>query len=149
MVGNLHRAGRHVLLAGGQGGEHGRHQVVGLHPLDRGRGLAAAPHPQHRPRRVLGPPPCRRPRRRAWIGGGLWPPPRIRSTVSDVFRFHRQRDWNNGEVSTACRSTCSTVAEARNFGTRSSGKLCCGPSDSKIALSLAAACSSKSNVTQN
>ena len=39
--------------------------------------------------------------------------------------------------------------EARNFGTRSSGKLCCGPSDSRIASSLAAACSSKSNVTQN
>jgi hypothetical protein len=66
-----------------------------------------------------------------------------------VFRFHRQRAANNGEVSTACRTTCSTVADARNFGTLSSGKLCCGPSDSKIALSLAAACSSKSNVTQN
>ena len=84
-----------------------------------------------------------------WMAGGFFRPPRIRRMVSEVFRFHRQRDWNNGAVSTACRTTCSTVLEARNFGTCSRGKLCCGPSDSKMALSLAAACSSKSNVTQN
>ena len=84
-----------------------------------------------------------------WIAGGFFRPPRIRSTVSEVFRFHRQRAANSGEVSTACRTTCSTVGEARNRGTLSSGKLCCGPSDSRMALSLAAACSSKSNVTQN
>ena len=83
------------------------------------------------------------------MAGGFFRPPRIRSTVSDVFRFHRQRDWKSGAVSTACRTTCSTDAEARNLGTRSSGKLCCGPRDSRIASSLADASSSKSNVTQN
>ena len=84
-----------------------------------------------------------------WIAGGFFRPPRHRSTASEVFRFQRQRAGNSGAVSTACRTTSSTVPDARNFGTRSSGKLCCGPSDSRIALSLAAACSSKSNVTQN
>ena len=84
-----------------------------------------------------------------WMAGGFFRPPRIRSTVSEVLRFHRQRAANMGEVSTAWRTTCSTEAEARKRGTASSGKLCCGPRDSKIALSLAAACSSKSNVTQN
>ena len=45
--------------------------------------------------------------------------------------------------------TCSTVLEARNFGTVS-GKLCCSPETAaKMALSLAAAAGSKSNVTQN
>ncbi len=84
-----------------------------------------------------------------WMAGGFLRPPRMRSTASDRFRFHRHRDWNIGAVSTAWRTTVSTVGEARNLGTRSSGKLCCGPSDSKIASSLAAAWSSKSNVTQN
>ena len=42
MVGNLDGPGRRVLLAGGQGGEDGRHQIVGLHPLD-GQGVLLAP----------------------------------------------------------------------------------------------------------
>ncbi len=84
-----------------------------------------------------------------WMAGGFFLPPRIRSTVSEVFRFHRHRAANIGDVSTACLTTSSTVPDARNFGTRSSGKLCCGPSDSRMASSLAAACSSKSKVTQN
>ena len=84
-----------------------------------------------------------------WMAGGFLRPPRIRSTASARFRFHRHRAANSGDVSSACRSTSSTVREVRNFGTRSSGKLCCGPSESRNALSLAAAWSSKSNVTQN
>ena len=84
-----------------------------------------------------------------WIAGGFFFPPRIRSTARDRFRFHLHRAANIGEVRTACRTTPSTVLEARNLGTRSSGKLCCGPRDSRMASSLAAACSSKSNVTQN
>ena len=74
-----------------------------------------------------------------WMAGGFLRPPRIRSTARARFRFQRHRAANIGEVSTACRSTSSTVFEARNFGTRSSGKLCCGPSDSRMASSLAAA----------
>ncbi len=84
-----------------------------------------------------------------WIAGGFLRPPRIRSTASARFRFHRQRAANIGEVSTAWRSTSSTVFEARNFGTCSSGKLCWGPSERRTASSLAAAWSSKSKVTQN
>ncbi len=58
MVGDFHRAGRHVLLAGRQRREHRRHQVIGLHPLDSRRVLAAAPHPQHGQRCVEIPPPA-------------------------------------------------------------------------------------------
>ena len=84
-----------------------------------------------------------------WIGAGFLRPPRILSTASARFRFHRHRAANIGEVRTAWRTTSSTVLEARNLGTRSSGKLCWGPRESRMASSLAAACSSKSNVTQN
>ena len=59
-----------------------------------------------------------------WMGAGFFRPPRIRSTVSARFRFHRQRAANIGEGSTACRTTSSTDFDARNLGTRSSGKLC-------------------------
>ena len=41
------------------------------------------------------------------------------------------------------------AAATRSAGTSSSGKLWCGPSESTIASSLAAACSSKLNVRQN
>ena len=47
MIGDLHRARRDVLLAGRQRREHRRHQVIGLHPLDRRRVLLPAPHPEH------------------------------------------------------------------------------------------------------
>ena len=53
-----------------------------------------------------------------WMAGGFFRPPRIRSTVSEVLRFHRQRAANSGEVSTACRTTCSTEAEAREAAAR-------------------------------
>ena len=39
------------------------------------------------------------------MAGGFFLPPRIRSTASDRFRFHRHRAANIGEVSTACRTT--------------------------------------------
>ena len=84
-----------------------------------------------------------------WMAGGFFRPPRMRSTARALFRFHRHRAANSGEVSTACRTTSSTVFDPRNLGTRSRGKLCCGPRDSRMASSLAAAWSSKSNVTQN
>ena len=116
---------------------------------DRGSPAARAPRsPGRRPASGRPRPSGRRIPSAGWPAGSCVPP-RIRSTARDRFRFHRHRAANIGEVSTACRTTPSTVLEARNFGTRSSGKLCCGPRDSKIASSLAAACSSKSKVTQN
>ena len=57
VVGDLHRARRHVLLARGQHREHRRHQVVGLHPLDGRRVLPPAAHPQDGQRGVQVPPP--------------------------------------------------------------------------------------------
>lgn len=86
-----------------------------------------------------------------WIGGGLRRPPRQRSTTSDRLRFQRHRLWNIGDGgdSTACWRTSRTVRELRKRGTSARGKLWCGPSDSTTASSLAAACSSKSNDTQN
>ena len=86
-----------------------------------------------------------------WIGGGFLRPPLKRSTTSERLRFHRQRLWNMGDGgdSTACSRTRRTVLVCRNRGTSASGKLWCGPSDSTTASSLAAACSSKSNDTQN
>ena len=117
VIGDLQRAGCHVLLAGGQGREDRGHQVVGLHPLDGRRVLLPAAHPQHGQRPVQVPPPPRREHRRG------------EHRLPD-HALHRRR-------------------RPGSCGTWSSGKLCCGPSDSKIASSLAAACSSKSNVTQN
>ena len=48
VVGDHHRATRRVLLAGRQRGEDRRHEVVGLHALDRQGVLLAAPEAQHR-----------------------------------------------------------------------------------------------------
>ncbi len=84
-------------------------------------------------------------------GGGLRRPPLNRNTMRARLRFHRQRLVNIGDGgdSTACSSTSRTVFELRNRGTSASGKLWCGPSERTTASSLAAACSSKSNDTQN
>ena len=49
----------------------------------------------------------------------------------------------------ACSSVSATVRLDRKCGTSSSGKLCVSPSDSTMASSVAAACSSKLNVRQN
>ena len=83
-----------------------------------------------------------------WIWGGLRLPLLKRSTVSARFRFHRQRVLKMGVGSTACSSTSSAVLLVTYRAISSSGKLCCGPSDSTMASSLAAACSSKSKVRQ-
>ena len=85
---------------------------------------------------------------RRWRGAGLRRPPLKRSTASDRVSVQRQRTGNIGEKITARRSTSSTVAEARNRGTSSSGRLCWGPRESSTASSLAAAWSSKSKVAQ-
>ena len=86
-----------------------------------------------------------------WMAGGFRLPPFQRRTASERFRFQRQRLVNmaNGGTSTACWSTSPTVAARRKRTTSSRGKECWGPSDSTSASSLAAACSSKSNVTHN
>ena len=85
-----------------------------------------------------------------WIGGGLRLPLRNRSTISERLRFQRQRAWNIGESRIAC---CERVLDRRaaagSAGTSASGKLWCGPSESTIASSVAAAWSSKLNVRQN
>ena len=83
-----------------------------------------------------------------WIWIGLLRPPRNRSTASARLRFQRQRDTNIGDSSTACSSAARALSERTSAGAESSGKLCCGPSESTSASSLAAACSSKSKVTQ-
>ncbi len=83
------------------------------------------------------------------ICSGVFFPARERSTASDRVAFQRQRTWNMGARSAAWVSASSTVAGETKSKTLSSGKLCCGPSESRIASSLAAACSSKSNVRQN
>ena len=86
-----------------------------------------------------------------WIGGGLRRPPRKRSTSSERLRFQRQRAWNIGESRIACsqrvRRPSRLVHVAR--APPRAGSCGAGPSDSTIASSLAAACSSKLNVRQN
>ena len=83
-----------------------------------------------------------------WMGGGLRFPPRLRSTTRARLRFQRQRAANMGESSTAWVSTSSTESGCRNWGTSLRGKLWWGPSDKMMALSLAAAWSSKSKRRQ-
>src|SRR5579875_329671 len=82
-----------------------------------------------------------------WIGR-RWPA-RARGTTSARFRFQRQRAWSIGCRRTACTSTDRAVLLETMEGTSLRGKLCWGPSESTTVSSSAAACSSKSNVTQN
>ena len=58
VVGDLGRAGRRVVLAGGEVREHGGHQVVRLHALDVERVEPAALAAQHGERPVEVPPPA-------------------------------------------------------------------------------------------
>ncbi len=76
-------------------------------------------------------------------------PPRWRSTTSARSRFQRQRTWNIGESEQRLGQRLRGRRRGREkCGTSSSGKLCCGPSDSTMASSLAAAWSSKSKRRQ-
>ena len=62
--------------------------------------------------------------------------------------FQRQRVSNIGACKAACVSSSSTSAARSMENTVSRGKLCCGPSDSTIPSSVAAAWSSKSKERQ-
>ena len=62
--------------------------------------------------------------------------------------FQRQRTGNSGASSSACTSTSWAEDECRYFETSISGKLWLVDSDSTIASSVAAACSSKLNWRQ-
>ena len=72
-----------------------------------------------------------------------------RSKTNARLTFQRQRVINIGAWSTAGSKTSRSVWLCRNPNTESSGKLCFSPSEITIPLSVAAACSSKSKVTQN
>ena len=69
--------------------------------------------------------------------------------ASEMLAFQRQRAVNMGESSMAWISVSSTVLLLRKRATLASSKLCVSPSDSTMASSVAAACSSKLNVRQN
>ena len=84
-----------------------------------------------------------------WICGGVRLPPELRRMASEMLAFQRQRAVNIGESSIAWISVSSTVLLLRKRATLSSSKLCVSPSDSTMASSVAAACSSKLNVRQN
>ena len=84
-----------------------------------------------------------------WICGGVRLPPMLRRMASEMLAFQRQRAVNIGESSIAWISVSSTVLLLRKRATLSSSKLCVSPSDSTMASSVAAACSSKLNVRQN
>ena len=81
-------------------------------------------------------------------GAGVRLPPWFRRIASEMLAFQRQRVVKSGASSTACTSTSSTDALLRKRATLSSSKLCVSPSDSTIASSVAAACSSKLNARQ-
>ena len=84
-----------------------------------------------------------------WICGGVRLPPELRRMASEMLAFQRQRAVNIGESSIAWISVSSTVLLLRKRATLASSKLCVSPSDSTMASSVAAACSSKLNVRQN
>ncbi len=69
--------------------------------------------------------------------------------ASEMLAFQRQRAVNMGESSMAWISVSSTVLLLRKRATLASSKLCVSPSDSTMASSVAAACSSKLKVRQN
>ena len=83
-----------------------------------------------------------------WMGSGVRRPPRNRSTPSERLRFHRHREANIGDTSTACDSTVGAVVERSSLAASPTGKLCWGPRESTTASSEAAAWSSKSKVAQ-
>src|SRR5260221_7301188 len=68
--------------------------------------------------------------------------------ASATAAFHRQRAVNIGAASSACVSTARTLFECRYPAASASGKLWLVLSESTIASSVAAACSSKSNLRQ-
>ena len=80
-------------------------------------------------------------------GGGTRLPPRQRSSASDA----RRRSSASASRTSAPAARPGSAAPRRSLGrarsskTVSSGKLCCGPSESTMPSSVAAACSSKSN----
>ena len=83
-----------------------------------------------------------------WIGNGTRPLPRERSTASERVAFQRQRAVKSGEPSSACSSTSPTVCDDRKRGRSDRSKVCGLPSESTIASSVAAACSSMLNDAQ-
>ncbi len=82
-----------------------------------------------------------------WIGRRL--PPCMRGSTRARLRFQRQRAPSMGWGSTAWVRTSDALALLSMDCTRVSGKLCWGPSERTTVSSSAAACSSKSNETQN
>ena len=84
-----------------------------------------------------------------WIGGGLRRPLRNRSTMSDRLRFHRQRAWNIGAVEDGVLERVLDRRAREVVGHVLEREEWCGPSESTMASSLAAAWSSKLNVRQN
>ena len=85
------------------------------------------------------------------MGIGTRLPPEWRNKARARLAFQRQRLVKNGDggTSMACTTTSSTVLLFRKENTLSSGKLCVSPREMTMPSSVAAACSSKSNVTQN
>ncbi len=73
----------------------------------------------------------------------------MRGRTRARLRFQRHRAPSIGWGSTAWVSTSAALALVSIDCTRVSGKLCWGPSESTTVSSSAAACSSKSNDTQN
>ena len=71
-----------------------------------------------------------------------------RSSASARVAFQRQRLPNIGATSAACTRSSRNACERTMPKTLSSGKLCCSPSDRTMPSSVAAACSSKSKLTQ-
>ena len=131
VIGDLERAGRDVLLAGRQRREHGRHQVVGLHPLDGGRVLLAAAHPQHGQRRVQVPPPPGREHRRGeycladdLLDGaarrGTSVPARAGSCAAARATARSRRRWPRpaARSRTSRRTACAAPARARGSAGR-------------------------------
>ena len=80
--------------------------------------------------------------------GGTFLPERKRGSASEVVAVQRQRAANIGASSIAWIRSGRTLAECRYRPTSSSGKLWLVDSDSTIASSVAAACSSKLNLRQ-
>ena len=80
--------------------------------------------------------------------GGTFLPERKRGSASEVVAVQRQRAANIGASSRAWINRERTLFECRYRATSSSGKLWLVESESTIASSVAAACSSKLNLRQ-
>src|SRR5947208_4767881 len=71
-----------------------------------------------------------------------------RMTANARVAFHRHRLVKNGDASTAWVNSRSTIAGRSIWKTSSIGNECCSTSESTIPSSVAAACNSRSKLTQ-